>query len=234
MLTLFSPSASATSPPMSRRKSSWSKPTFPPHLSRLELHCTCKLTMRPRCLVGKLPGCRDRRGHGKRCECPVKLLPVCVLKEGIGCADRQLGKRCSCKQAMMPSCFALGCAQRKKGRNCQCPRTPGEPCKHVLALARRRLFSSMTPEQLDHFVRWWANRLSDFDEYMEPLLPAPDVATTQESRIVLMEARENLGVGLWHPLDMRSPQFGQEEELQVRHMVDFIRLIQKGGGYGAA
>ena len=202
---------------------------LPPTLDRLELKCNCKLTMRPRCLVGKLPGCRSRR-HTKRCDCEVKLLPVCLLGEGIGCAKRQLGQRCSCRKAMMPLCFALGCDERKEGRLCDCQRTAGKPCKHVFALARRRMFFAMTPEQLDHFVRWWGNRLGHFDDYMEPLTPEPDVAVTQEDRITLMECRENLGLSLFHPQDVRSPGIGREDELLARRRVDFFRLIRKQGG----
>lgn len=182
--------------------------------------------MRPHCQVGKLPGCRERRQY-RRCECPVKLLPVCLLGAGLGCVKRQKGHRCECKKSMMPLCFALGCEKRKQGRDCKCPRTPGEPCPCVLALARRKLIVQLS-------VAWWGSRLSEFDDYLEPELPEPDVATTHEARIILMDARKNLGVGLWHPLDVRSPRLGQEEELQERRRVDFLRVLLKGGDHGAA
>lgn len=191
--------------------------------------------MRPHCLVGKLPGCRERRAsNGKRCNCEVKLLPVCLIAKGIGCENRQLGKKCKCPQAMLPICFALGCDDRKEGRACHCPRTCGDPCKCVLALFQRRLFAGMNYEQEASFLAWWIARLSDFDEYMEPEPPVPDVALTQEARLVLMEGRASLGLGLYHEQDIRSPRYGQEEELQERRRVDFMRLVMKGGNHGAA
>lgn len=206
------------------------KPTnrLPSNLRRLELKCGCKLTMRPCCCVGKVPGCRIRR-KTKRCECKVALLPVCLVAEGIGCEDRQLGKKCRCAQAMLPMCYNLGCKDKKDGHNCHCPRTPGEICKHVCKLIMH--YRKLTVEEIASLVRWWIERLkdADFDNYREPELPAPDVAMTQEARIKLREDRLNMGIGLWHREDVLTPVVGREEEIQRRRYVDFARVLQKGG-----
>lgn len=231
--------------PMTTRRhkppASFRKPTnrLSPLLRYLELKCNCKLTMRPRCLVGKVPGCRVRR-NTKRCDCEVALLPVCLVAEGIGCADRQLGKKCKCAQAMLPECFNLGCKDKKEGRNCGCERTPGDmfKCPHVCKKIMR--YGKLTPEELASLLRWWVKKLQDedYENYMDRPMPAPDVAVTQETRVSLKSNRLDMGVGLHHPQDILSVRFGREEEIVGRRQVDFLRMLckksKKGGSNGAA
>ncbi len=194
--------------------------------------CDCKFPVTPVCLIGALPGCRERRQTGA-CPCRLRILPACQIDHPGGCVLRREGKSCTCERRKMAECLSPGCSLRRRGRLCECPRWPGHPCRHMTAYAERMrmvgaaVLLSRAMQADGSLDSGWATLLWHLwpRQYRGATeLGCPAVLIDRATRVTMMALRRTFRLQLWHPGDIRRPPSGDGE--RTRQCVrSFVRLF---------